>query len=274
MIRAHESPIAIRAGALSVLVHVVLLVILLVSFNWKTVRSASVAEVELWDSIPSPVAETKPVAEPPKPEPPKPEPIVQPEPPKPEPIIEPKPQPEPEPKADIQLKKEPVKPKVEKSKIEKPKVEKPKVDPAIKAQDLEKKRQEQIKKLQEMIAAEDQQQQQVEKKETQQASSKAAQAASAGEVDAYVARIRTRIRSKVNKQLCGTGNPELEFTISLMPTGDVNGMPKISKSSGIDACDEAVERAILEAQPLPVPTAPDLFSQFRNLRLKFRPAGD
>ena len=43
------------------------------------------------------------------------------------------------------------------------------------------------------------------------------------------------------------------------------------KSSGMPACDESVERAILTAQPLPIPDKPDLFSQFRDLKLKFHP---
>ena len=76
MIRRHENPVAIRAGALSLLVHVVLLTLLLVSFNWKSVKPMSVAEVELWDSVP--VAKPQPLPPPPapEPEPPKPEPTM------------------------------------------------------------------------------------------------------------------------------------------------------------------------------------------------------
>jgi colicin import membrane protein len=40
------------------------------------------------------------------------------------------------------------------------------------------------------------------------------------------------------------------------------------------ACDDAVERAILESQPLPVPSQAEVFSQFRELKLKFRPNED
>jgi colicin import membrane protein len=43
------------------------------------------------------------------------------------------------------------------------------------------------------------------------------------------------------------------------------------KSSGVAAYDNAVERAILKAQPLPVPSEPASFARFRNLHLKFRP---
>lgn len=98
--------------------------------------------------------------------------------------------------------------------------------------------------------------------------------ASAGEVDKATAKIISKIRPLVNKQLCGTGKPELTVVISLMPTGELIGSPRLIKSSGMPACDDAVERAILQAQPLPVPPQPELFSRFRDLNLKFRPNGD
>jgi len=71
--------------------------------------------------------------------------------------------------------------------------------------------------------------------------------------------------------VCGTGKPELVFAIAMMPTGEVSGNPRLVKGSGLPACDQAVERAILQAQPLPLPPQPELFAQFRDLNLKFRP---
>ncbi|HEY8084368.1 MAG TPA: cell envelope integrity protein TolA, partial [Methylophilaceae bacterium] len=53
--------------------------------------------------------------------------------------------------------------------------------------------------------------------------------------------------------------------------GRLNGSPHLVKSSGLSACDEAVERAILAAQPLPLPPQTELFDQFRNLNINFRP---
>jgi len=45
----------------------------------------------------------------------------------------------------------------------------------------------------------------------------------------------------------------------------------LKKSSGVEAYDTAVGRAIMAAQPLPVPDG-DLFQEnFRELHLKFRP---
>lgn len=262
MIRKHENPLAFRAGVLSVLVHVVLLAILLLSFNWKAVQPASIAEVELWDSLPPVQPEIKPAPPEPKPEPPKPEPV-------PEIKPEPKPEPPPEPKAEIQLKKEPVKelkPKVEKP-VEKPKPPKP--DPAVKAKEDEKRK---LAELQKMIAEEDKNSQQQQHKSEAQATAKAASAAaSVGEIEKYMGLISRKIRQNVNKQLCGTGKPELTFSIALMPTGEVIGSPRLLKGSGNTACDDAVERAIKLSQPLPVPSQPELFSQFRDLNLKFKP---
>ncbi len=263
MIRAHENPLALRAGLLSVLVHGVLLAILLISFNWKAVQPANIAEVELWDSLPPKQPAIKPV--PPMPEPPKREPVLEKKP-------EPKPEPPPEPKAEIQLKKEPVKelkPKVEKP-VEKPTPPKP--DPAVKAKEDEKRK---LAELQKMFAEEDKNSQQQRHKNEAQASAKAASAAaSAGEIDKYMGLISSKIRRNVNKQLCGTGKPELTFSIALMPTGEVIGSPRLLKGSGIAACDEAVERAIKLSQPLPLPPQPELFSQFRDLNLIFKPNDD
>ena len=57
----------------------------------------------------------------------------------------------------------------------------------------------------------------------------------------------------------------------LLPGGEVLSAT-LRKSSGVEAYDAAVERAIMAAQPLPVPSEPDLFQEnFRELHLKFRP---
>jgi colicin import membrane protein len=66
------------------------------------------------------------------------------------------------------------------------------------------------------------------------------------------------------------GNPEVEFDVVLLPGGEVLGV-KLRKSSAVAAYDNAVERAIIKAQPLPLPPDPTLFSDFRELKLKFRP---
>ena len=273
MIRQHEKDVVWQAGAFTAVVHGLLLALFLVSFQWKTVQPMNVAQVELWDSVPSPRAEPAPT--------PPPEPTPQPETPKVvEPVKpEPKVAPEPEPKAEIQTKKAPaMPPKVEKPKPEpiKPKEEKPKEPPKV---DKTKMDPDALKKLQQALLAEDAQSQKndVAKPAASPAGSKTAQVAQAGtpnasEVDKYKGLISNKIKQHVNKQLCGADKAiKVTFMIALMPTGEVMGRPKLIKESGMSSCDDAVERAILESQPLPVPTSADLFSQFRELNLVFRP---
>ena len=255
MIRQHEKDVVWQAGAFTLLVHGLLLALFLVSFQWKTVKPINIAEVELWDSVPSPKAE---VITPLEPEPPK---VVD------LPQLEPKVTPEPEPKAEIHTNK---------ALVTSPKPVKPKEPPRP---EKTKNSAEELKKLQQALLAEDAQSQKHEavKPAASPAGSKTAQvpqsgSPNAGEIGKYKGLIESKIKQHVNKQLCGS-SPSLEvnFKVSLMPTGEVMGHPKFIKGSGIQACDDAIERAILESQPLPVPTSADLFSQFRDLNLVFRP---
>lgn len=267
MLRHRETPDSFKAGVYSVLVHALLLAALLISFNWKNTHPVSIAQVELWDNIPAPVQKPLPVPEP------VPQPPVVKEMPAPEPVVVP--EEKPAPKVEIAIEKKPVEKKIEKpAKKEPPK-------PDVKAEEARKKLLEQmrqedlqnapkvatakpskdaIKKLQQEFLNED-------KAVGEQKSS----AASAGVVDEFKARIQAKIRSNVNKTLCGNANPELIFEIGLIPTGELSGAPKLVKSSGNSACDDAVERAIRVSEPLPLPQDASLFSQFRNLKLKFRP---
>ena len=270
MLRQRENPDSFKAGALSVLVHILLLGALLISFNWKTTHPISIAQVELWDSVS--VEEHKPA--------PVPEPVPQPVPvekeiPKPEPVVAPEAKPEPQ--VEIAIEKKPVEKKIEKPIKKEPPKPVPKVNDAL-AKLQEEARQEALKnksvtkpntndalkKLQQESLSED-------KAAGEQKASAAKSAASAGVVDEFKAKIQAKIRSNVNKTLCGDGNPELKFEIGLIPTGELSGSPKLVKSSGNAACDNAVERAIRMSEPLPLPPDASLFSQFRNLKLTFRP---
>ena len=267
MIRSHENPLAFKAGAFSVLIHLALLAAMLISFNTQTNPIANVAQVELWDSLSNPA--TPPPVELPKP-------VV-----KEEPKVEPKEEPKPEPvieKADIEIKKKPVE-KVIPKPVEKKVIEKPKPDPAVEKEKEKQKREAALKALQNDMAEDataSDRKAQVKALAAAMAAddakaSAASSTASAGEIDKYKALIQAKIQRNVNKQLCSTGNPVPEFGIVLMPTGEVSGTPKMLKTSGTTACDDAVERAILQSQPLPLPPDAKLFSQFRDLRLKFHP---
>ncbi len=275
MIRTYEKEVSWKAGGLAIAVHVALLGALLISFNWKAAHTAlDVTEVELWDSIPNQAA-------------PMPEPVVQPAPKpvvkeevKPEPKPEPKPVVEEKPKEELQVdialekKKKALELKKMEDQLKKEKaIEQKKQLDALKLEALKddakpavkvNKPNDALKKLQQEGLAEEK-----AAGEQQALSSKAS--ANAGVVGEYKNKIQAKIKGNVNKTLCGEGNPELRFDIGLLPTGELSGSPKLVKSSGSAACDEAVERAIMASEPLPLPSDPSLFSQFRNLNLKFRP---
>lgn len=263
-----KDPYAFTSGALALAVHGLVLMILVINFQTSPskMQASEVAEVTLWDHLPTPkvkVPEIKPVEEvvPPKMEP------------KPEPVQEVKP---PEPKVDIVLKKTKPQP--------------PTPDPAIKLEEekraaeklkqekakLEQQKQAELKKLQQMLAAEDHQlQNDAQSKESQQVkeAGKAQGLEPSGKaIREFTAKIQAKIRSKVNRQACGS-DPQvtLTFLIHMMPTGEVAGSPRLVAGSGSTACDQAVERAILQAQPLPIPLQPELFDQFRDLNLLFKP---
>ena len=94
-----------------------------------------------------------------------------------------------------------------------------------------------------------------------------------GELNKYKLLIQQKIQQNVNQQLCGLDYITLEFRITLMPTGELLEQPKMIKSSKIKSCDDAVERAIIQSQPLPLPKDSGLFSKLKNLELKFHPNG-
>lgn len=222
--------------------------------------------VELWDSLPTPTLKQPPVAEPTPAPPPPPEPVVQPK-------VEPKAEPEPVEKVEIEVKKKEAQ-KAEPKKIEAKPIKQNK-EPAKPREDEA----DELKKLQESLLNEDSQVKRQDKpKATQPVASevKAAVTVQGSTVDKselakYTALIIAQIRQHVNTSVCGSGKPELQFSIAIMPTGYVNGKPNLISSNASSACNDAVERAILQAQPLPLPKDPDLFSQFREMKLKFRP---
>ena len=274
MIRAYEKEDSWKAGGLAIAVHLALLGALLISFNWKAAHPVmNVAEVELWDSIPnSPVQKPLPAPVPVEKEQPKP--IVKEAP---KPVVED--QPKEEPKVDITLenKKKELEHKKLEEKLKKDKAaEQKKQLDALKEEMRKDEIRDNDKQLKDKSAKDAlkklQQEALVDDKNTgdQQALSAKA-AANVADVDEFRSKIQAKIRGNVNKTLCGSANPELKFDIGLLPTGELNGNPKLTKSSGNVACDEAVERAIIASERLPLPSDPSLFSQFRNLKLKFRP---
>lgn len=258
MIRPQEKIIAKRSAIYAVSVHIVLILIMIVSFEWR-VKLPQVAEVELWDSIPQPSSketEAPPVEKKVEPEPAKPVP----KPSKVEEIIKSL----TSDKADISLK--------QKKEEERKKLEDQKKKDDLKKIQEDLLKQDQLAKLQQELLQDKSKPSLNRHEDMKQSNPNPTEGgAKLGEMDKYKVLIQRKIQQNVNKQLCGTSPVELQFEIGLMPTGELIGNPKMLKSSGIPVCDESVERAIFQSQPLPVPTDTDLFSKFKNLKLNFHP---
>jgi colicin import membrane protein len=90
----------------------------------------------------------------------------------------------------------------------------------------------------------------------------------------YLSMIATKIRKNVNINLCRSARPEVVFAIQLKPDGMLQGSPRLILSSGAASCNNAIERAILQSLPLPVPANLESFNAMRELHLRFRPHED
>ena len=261
MVFERQEPSQWKAGVLALLVHALFLGLMIFGVSWHNNDPAAV-EVELWSALPSPVS--KPV--PPRPEP---EPKIEPKPePKPK-VAKPEPQPEvkPDNRAEIELKAKEAKRKEKEEEQKKFKEAELKQKEKLK-QELEKR--EQDKKLQQDKAEKLREQQaQADAANALKAQAAARNTATQKMVGDFKSRIQAKIKSKIILPPDLAGNPAAEFDVTLMPTGEVLNL-KLTRSSGSSAYDSAVERAIYKAQPLPLPPDPTLFSEFRELHLKFR----
>lgn len=86
-------------------------------------------------------------------------------------------------------------------------------------------------------------------------------------VNIWADQIRTRIRANVALPRAVGGNPEAVFSVSLRPSGEVM-LVKIVRSSGQKDFDEAVQRAILRASPLPIPEHQSVFIPILEIRYR------
>ena len=276
----------LQANLFTLVIHLALFIFMIFSVNWQP-KTPYYAEVELWDAIPTQI---------------KPKPLIK----KTTPRVE-KQQPSESKKiaeakrdADIQLKKKKAAELKKKKAAELEKLDqlKKKALEEEKLDQLKKKalEEEKLTELQKRLL-EDERVEEVQKKLLEQDDLERIQeelrnkdlaketriaiegtedlvaGSNSGELEKYKALIQQKIYQNVNKQLCGLDPVELTFEIVLMPTGDLIGNAKMIKSSKIESCDQAVERAILQAQPLPMPQDNRLFSQLKKLKLKFQPNG-
>jgi len=232
-------PHKISAGALALLVHGIFFILLYFSFSWQ-MKPPQGMVVDIWDSLPADFEEQ-----------------AQPQLEKQEPVIAPKvdsvvvaPS-----AADIELKNK-----------KKLKAEKLQADNSA-SRKLAEKRAEQAERRMEEVERQAQSRTQAQNK-----AQKEAAAASGKVVDEYIAKIAAKIKRSIVLPPGVSKNIKAEFNVTLLPSGEVLNA-NLAKSSGNDAYDNAVERAILKAQPLPLPPAEqNLFNRFRDLHLKFSPA--
>ena len=249
----YQEPYKLPAGLLALSVHAAFFALLYFGFSWQTQpRSPSVMSVELWQSLPeaepaAPAPSVKALVETPPPVPV--EEVIKPD------IVIPEKKPKPVVKHEEKpLKKPEVKPEI------KPKLT-PKVTheartnawPGIKSGG-------QTGKAGQPSAA-----------EQQAAQERADQEAATGRVvDEYKAKIQAKIKHNVIRPPNVADDARAEYMVTVLPDGSVLP-PRLARSSGNEAYDNAVERAILKSQPLPLPPDAGLFNRFRELKLSFKP---
>ena len=269
----------LQANLFSFAIHLALFLVMIFSVGWQT-KTPYYGEVELWDSVPVQKKINKTQATPKKK-------IKQKQNTKVQKSAEAKAKAKAQKEADIKLKKKKAAEKKAK-KLKKQKAIKELKKKVLKQEKIDKLKKEMLEKekverLQQQII----EQQKIEKMQAELRESELKQqkkpalegenevkgGVNTGELNKYKLLIQQKIQQNVNQQLCGLDYITLEFRISLMPTGELLGQPKMTKSSKIKSCDDAVERAIIQSQPLPLPKDSGLFSKLKNLELKFHPNG-
>lgn len=255
------------AGALAFATHVLFLILLVFGVSWQHKQIDTAVVVDLWRDLPA--------TAPPKVEPPAP--VVKPEPPPPAPKVEVKPPPKPEPapviKPDIALKeklekerklKEQAAAEAKQRAAEKAREEAVERKERAETEALKKKRAEAelLKKKQAAEAETKRAQAEQEKMRATEAAQRAA--AQSKEIDKYRLAIAARIKRFIIEPPNIQGNPVAELNIIILPGGEVLDV-RTKKPSGQAAWDNACERAIRRAQPLPLPPDPALMNAFREL---------
>jgi colicin import membrane protein len=199
--------------------------------SWKREATVSTVEAELWSALPQQAAPKR--QEVPQPPAPAPKPVAAPEPvpvkapeiavekekPKPAPKVKPKPEAKPEPKPEA------------------------KPHPALEAKRLEEQREaERLKNIERMAGLAG-----ASGGPTAQGTAPQSSSPSSG----YGGLIKGRVRPNLVFSGSVSGNPMVSVEVRLAPDGTVLGRPRVLKSSGSVAWDEAVVRAFEKTEVLP-----------------------
>ena len=255
-----------RAFSLAMLVHLLLLTALTWGVNWKSKDQSLSFEAELWSALPQEAA--PPLAAPP---PPPPEPVA---PPAPAPAPAPPPKAEAVPDADIAIEREKKRLVEDKKKAQAlaDKTEKAKkIEEAKKLAEAKAKAANEAKAEAKKLAA---QKEQLAKKEAALEAKQRkenmdrinAQLGATGAADARgtaqkasgpSASYGSKVRAKVKPNIVFTediaGNPVAEVEVRTTPGGSITSQ-RLLKSSGNKAWDDAVIKAIIRTEKLPLDT--------------------
>jgi len=228
----YPEPYRVPAGLLALAVHAAFIGLLVLGVRWQS-QPPEDFSVELWDSLPVVAPPPEQVTAP----------AVEPAPP-----VEAKVEVPQEKSADIELREKKVS----------------KVEPAKpSAKELKERKQAEEQRLLEEYA----EKRRLAMKETMRAEIAAATSA---EVGRYQDMIRSRIRRNIVMPPDVPPSAVAEFKVTLLPGGMVMDV-QLVKTSGSRVYDDAAERAIYKAQPLPLPTDVGLQKLFRELRLTIKP---
>lgn len=271
------------SGGLALLVHGLFFGALMFGVSWKNPPMLPV-QADLWATLPEPPA--------PLPEPPRPEPLPPPPRPEPVPVAPPPPPVEAKPsQADIALEKaekkkqealrrQELKRQEEEKRLEAERKEAAKqAELQRQAQELrqEQERAEKEKRdlarrqMEEEMARQMREELDAESAQLRAFQERAKAGRQARLINDFKLRIQAKIQNYVHVPQKMAGNPEAVFQVKLLPNGEVLRVTLV-RSSGQPIYDAEVERAILKASPLPLPSDKEAAGVFRDgLTLKFRP---
>ncbi len=236
---AYYEPYKLPAGILAAAVHGVFFALLYFGFAWQAQPSGTMS-VELWSSLPGEAGAPPGQAK-----------VEEAAPPTPEKAVEQEAAPQPEKAAEPEIVMPDKKKTETKSAEEKP--EKRKVLPRI-ADVIAQPGGQGAGSIAGMAARE-----------------RAGRESAIGRVvDEYTGRITSKIRRNIVMPPDVADDARAEFSVTLLPGGGVLSA-RLVRSSGNAAYDDAVERAILKSQPLPLPADVTMFNRFRELKLVFKP---
>jgi colicin import membrane protein len=168
--------------------------------------------------------------------------------------------------------------RLEKERLEQEKLEKERLEKERQERERREKERREKERLEEMRK----QVEQEERRRTEEQNRQAAIAAADEElrqigvqVSAARKRAESAYKNKIGSKIKGytvlppviEGNPEVIFRVTQLPNGEIIDV-RLNKSSGNKALDEAIERAIRNSSPLPLPDDPSLFERVLELRHK------